>query len=128
MSVRRLARLIAAVALLSGQLLLFASVAAAADITSAGPLTHVTITPDLNCQVAHVEDASPEFFGGADIGSCGTFVFVNGSLFAPASVPLATLPILTTAWTPVGQSGITGTGSSSDPFRIVTTADATGSG
>src|SRR5947208_12004424 len=106
---RRVARLGLAAAVVVGQLLLFASVAAATDIQSPGPLTHVIVTPDLNCQVAHVEDQAFEFFAPTDeAGSCGTFLFVNGSLYTPATVSSGSFPILTTPWTPVGQSPITG--------------------
>jgi len=41
---------VAALALSSG--------ASAATITSAGPLTNITISPDLNCSVNHTGDAA----------------------------------------------------------------------
>jgi hypothetical protein len=127
MRLRRLARLVLAVALLGGQLLLFAAAAAAADITSTGPLTRVIVTPDLNCQVGHVEDELFELYGD-EIGSCGTFLVVNGSLFAPELVPLGTFPIAVTPWTPVGQSAVSGNGTAATPYKIVTTVDAAGTG
>ena len=126
---RRLARLVLAASLLVGQLLFFASVASAADITSAGPLTHVIVTPDLNCQVGHVADQVYEFYYPSDdAGSCGTFLYIGGSLFGPSSLPSGGFPTSVTPWTPVGQSAVTGSGSSSDPLRIVTVVDATGTG
>ena len=130
---RRLARLALALTLVAGQLLLFAGFAAAADISSAGPLTHVIITPDLNCQVAHVEDQAYEFFSpGDEAGSCGTFLYVGGTsggaLFGPQSMPSGGFPLPVTPWTPVAQSTVTGSGTASDPLRIVTTVDATGTG
>jgi len=125
---RWLARVVLILTVLGGQLLLFAGVVEAADIGSPGPLTHITITPDLNCQVAHVEDALPEFYGSAGLGACGTFVFVNGTLYAPLVVPSGGFPVSVTPWTPAGQSAITGTGSSSDPFRVGTRVDAVGAG
>ncbi len=115
--------------LLVGQALLFAGVAAAADITSPGPLTHVIVTPDLNCQVGHIEDELYEFFSPGDpTGSCGTFLYVGGTLFGPQTMPSGGFPIEVTPWTPVGQSAVTGSGTSSDPFRVVTTVDGTGTG
>ncbi len=104
--------------ILATLIVLFASVmsASAADITSAGPLTTVTTTPDLNCAVNHVGDDSGEFFGGT---ACGTFVTDGTTLYGPASVPAGVSP--TVAWTPVSQTGPTGTGTQSDPYTVVTT-------
>ena len=127
MRARTLARLVLAATLFGGQLLLFAAAASAAEITTAGPLTRVIVTPDLNCQVAHVEDELFELYSG-EIGSCGTFLVVNGSLFAPELVPSGSFPIAVTAWTPVGQSAVTGDGTTASPYRIVTTVDASGTG
>lgn len=92
------------------------------EITSEGPLTRVIVTPDLNCQVAHQADTSLEFFGG-DVGACGTFLAVGGSLFGPAAVPSGDL-LGNVPWTPLSQSAVTGSGRGGDPFRIVTVADA----
>lgn len=95
-----------------------------AEMASSGPLTRIIITNDLNCQVAHAGDFSFEFFGD-EIGACGTFLAAGGVLYGPLSVPAA--EVLTTGWTPVSQSAVAGAGSSSDPFRIVTTVE-TGTG
>ena len=92
MRARRLTRVVLAAALFGAQLLFFAAAASAADITSPGPLTRVIVTPDLNCQVGHVEDELFELYGD-EIGSCGTFLVVNGSLFAPEFVPSGTFPL-----------------------------------
>ena len=99
-------------------------VAAAADgeITSDGPLTRIIVTPDLNCQVAHQDDISFEFFGDA-VGACGTFLAVGDSLYGPASVPPVGL-VGSDAWTPVSQSAVTGSGGGGDPFRLVTVTEA----
>ena len=40
--------------------------AAQVEITSPGPLTRVIISDELNCQVAHRDDASFEFFPSSD--------------------------------------------------------------
>ena len=99
-------------------IVLFASVmsATAADITSAGPLTTVTTTTDLNCAVNHTGDAAGEFF---DSTACGTFVTDGTTLYGPASVPAGVSPGV--AWTPVSQTGPTGTGTLGDPYTVVTT-------
>src|SRR4051812_17993447 len=45
-----------------------------------GPLTHIVISPDLNCAVNHVADSVGEFFNDT---ACGTFLVVNGTLYGP---------------------------------------------
>ena len=95
----------------------------AAEIQSAGPLTSVVTSPDLNCAVNHTGDAAGEFFGDT---ACGTFLAVNGTLFSPADVP-GGLALNGTPWTPLSQS-TTGTGSPVDPFKIVTDVAAGGTG
>ncbi|MDQ1521012.1 MAG: hypothetical protein QOI55_2085 [Actinomycetota bacterium] len=97
----------------------------AATITSGGPLTSVTITPDLNCAVNHTGDASPEFFGTT---ACATFVAVGGTLFGPASVPAGGGANPHTAFTPVSQTAVSGTGTGANPFKIVTVVTAGTSG
>jgi hypothetical protein len=65
-------------------------------------------------------------------GDCGTFLAVGGALFAPnfaTHTTTATSGIGSyTAFTPVSQSGVTGSGSSSSPYvvRTVVAAAATG--
>jgi hypothetical protein len=93
------------------------------EITSQGPLTRIIITGDLNCQVAHQADASLEFFDGVnDLGACGTFLAFGGTLFGPESVPAGSTGA--TPWTPTGQAPVSGSGSGSDPFEIVTSVSA----
>lgn len=94
--------------------------AASTSITSSGPLTNVTITDDLNCAVNHDGDASGEWYGGT---ACGTFVALGGTLYGPAYVPAgssATGVAGYTAFTPVSQTGPTGTGSAANPYVITT--------
>jgi uncharacterized repeat protein (TIGR01451 family) len=103
------------------------------DIASTGPLTHVYIGNDLSCQVAHTADTVLEFFPSSVIpGDCGTFLAVGGNLYAPdfanhggtATGGLGSrIP-----FTPVSQSGVTGTGTSADPFRVLTTVDVGATG
>ena len=97
----------------------------ASEIASAGPLTRIIVTDDLNCQVHHEADASPEFFG-PDVGACGTFLSAGGTLYGPANVPAGSPG--QTPWTVVDQSDVTGSGGGGDPFRLVTTVGAGDSG
>ncbi len=96
-----------------------------AEIASEGPLTRVIISGDLNCQVAHEADQSLEFFGG-ELGACGTFLSFGDTLYGPADVPSGGGGA--TGWTPVSQVPVAGSGSGSDPFRIVTTVEAADTG
>lgn len=92
--------------------------ASAATISSAGPLTSITISPDLNCAVNHVGDSQGEFFGDT---ACGTFLAVAGAVYGPATIPAGSgNPV---AFTPVSQN-TSGSGTAADPFTIVTVVDA----
>ena len=98
------------------------------DIASGGPLTHVSVGNDLSCQVAHVGDPALEIFPStATPGSCGTLVAVGDGLYAPdfanhdGSATASLGPY--TPFTAVSQTGVTGAGSTADPFRVVTVAD-----
>src|SRR3954452_3585805 len=79
-----------------------------------GPLNKIAIGNDLSCQLQHVGDTSFEFFpSSATPGDCGTFVAVDGRLFAPdfanhdgtATSGLGTY----TLFTAVSQTPVTGT-------------------
>ncbi len=85
--------------------------AGAVDITSSGPLTTVGVTPTLQCSANHVGDTSGEFFNGT---SCGTFISIDATLYGWLSV----------GFTPVSQTGPTGSGTNADPYKIVTVVDA----
>ena len=95
--------------------------AAVADqsITSAGPLTTINVNGDLSCQVQHAADTRPSFFGTA---SCGTDLTVaepgGTTLYGHEGTP----------FTAVNQSGVSGSGSGNDPFRVTTVADAGSTG
>lgn len=99
---------------------LAASPAEAASITSAGPLTQISTTADLNCAVNHAGDASGEWYGET---ACGTFVAVGGVLYGPAGLPAGSSASPRTAWTPVSQT-TGGAGTAGSPFTITT--DVTG--
>ena len=79
--------------------------AATQDISSPGPVDHIHLGDDLRCQAHYVGDQADSFFGGVP-GSCGTRLRVNG---------------IDSLLTPANQSGVTGSGTQSDPFKVVTT-------
>jgi uncharacterized repeat protein (TIGR01451 family) len=108
---------LAALALLA---LALPGVARAATISSSGPLTEITISEQLNCDVRHLGDTDPEFFGAT---ACGTFLAVGGTLFGPAVIPAGGPATPRTAFSPVSQSAVLGSGTSPDPYRIVTVVD-----
>lgn len=85
-------------------------------ITSDGPLTYIRTTADLNCDVRHTGDTSPEFYGST---ACGTLVAVSGVLYGPASIPAGGNATPRTAWSPVSQDS-SGSGTTADPYRVVT--------
>ncbi len=118
---RRGLGLFATVCLLAGASLALSSTASASSIVSGGPLTSITISPDLNCNVLHTGDASPEWFGGT---ACGTLAVdqSTATLYGPLSIPAGGGATPRTAFTPISQVGPTGTGTSLDPFKIVTAA------
>jgi hypothetical protein len=80
-----------------------ASMAAAAttDITSAGPLTDIGISTDLDCSVNHTGDSAGEWFGDT---ACGTFLASGGTLYGPAYVPAGGSASPLTPWTAVSQT------------------------
>ena len=84
--------------------------AATQDISSPGPVDHIYLGDDLRCQAHYVGDQANSFFGGVP-GSCGTRLRVNGS---------------DSFLTPANQSGVTGSGTQSDPFKVVTTVAVDG--
>ena len=86
-------------------------------ISSAGPLTSIAITSDLNCAVNHAADTEGEFFADT---ACATQIAVGGTVYGPASIPAGNSP---TPFTPVSQTPVAGTGTSADPFRITTVVD-----
>lgn len=100
-----------------GMLALNATVVFAASIGSSGPLTRVEISSTLNCAVDHTGDVSPEFFGDT---ACGTLLAVDGTLYGPPKIPAGGNANPRTGFTAVSQTAVTGTGTSLDPFTVVT--------
>jgi hypothetical protein len=106
------------------------------DIASEGPLTHVYVGNDLSCQVNHQnEGTTGEFYPPDSIpGDCGTFLAVDGDVLYAPDFPshgtTATTGFLGsyTPYTAVSQTPVSGSGTSADPYTVVTTADAGASG
>ncbi|MGF3055118.1 LPXTG cell wall anchor domain-containing protein [Microbacterium sp. YY-01] len=97
-----------------------ATASADTSIVSEGPLTTITISDDLNCDVRHAQDTEPEWFNGT---ACGTFVAVGDELFGPRYVPAgsgATLASGYSAFTPLNQSSVSGAGTAADPLTTTT--------
>lgn len=100
---------------------------------SSGPLTSVAIGNELSCQVKHTGDTSLEFYPPSTTpGDCGTFLAVNGNLFTPDfsnhGGSATSFPSGATPYTPVSQTAKTGAGTSSSPFKVVTTVNAGSTG
>ncbi|HEX2191982.1 MAG TPA: hypothetical protein VHH09_02225 [Acidimicrobiales bacterium] len=115
--IRSLRPLLAAVVVAAALAVWTGTASAEQTITSAGPLTSIRITDDLNCAVNHASDTEGEFFGDT---ACATQIAVGGTVYGPESIPAGNSP---TPFTPVSQSAVTGTGSASDPFTITTVVD-----
>ena len=113
-----------AVALAIGAMALVAVPAASADVSidSSGPLDHIYLNSDLSCQATHTGDTHGEFYG-AD--ACGTFVaWPNGDGGGTVYGPDVDADNNTrTQFHEVGQTGVTGSGTAADPYKVVTTVD-----
>lgn len=94
-------------------------------IESAGPLTSIATSADLNCDVRYAGDTAAEFYGTT---ACGTLVAMGGTLYGPASIPAGSSASPRTGYTPVSQVGPTGQGSAADPFTVITKVDLGSSG
>jgi uncharacterized repeat protein (TIGR01451 family) len=117
----RLARTLAALVIVLASLALVGNALAAA-IVSPGPLTKIVIGTQLNCQVYHASDGTVgEWYPTTDVGACGTFLYdINGNTrYSPPSIPAGSQSV-GTPFTPVSQTGPTGSGTSADPYKIVT--------
>src|SRR6266487_5130219 len=98
-----------------------------ADISSAGPLTHIWVGNELSCQVQHIADAPAYEFFPADVipADAGTFIAMGGVLYAPDftnhdnTATDNTFPNL--PFTPVSQTLVSGSGAAADPYTVVTT-------
>lgn len=99
------------------------------DINSTGPLTDIFLGNDLSCQAAYSGDTQYEFYpSSATPADCGTFIFTAGTLYAPdfanhAGTATGSLGAYT-PWTPVSQSAVAGSGTTSSPYTVTTVASA----
>jgi hypothetical protein len=112
-------------AVVSGVLVGLASPASPATISSESPLSSITVTPDLNCDVRHAGDIYPAFYGGT---ACATLVVAGGVLYGPEVIPPYGTATGGTPFTPISQSGVTGAGTAGSPFRVVTVVGVGDSG
>ncbi|HZQ84237.1 MAG TPA: hypothetical protein VFA83_05345 [Acidimicrobiales bacterium] len=127
MRLRKISSAMAGVLTLASLIVLSSPPAAQAysqAITSpTGPLTKIEISGDLTCNVQHRVDPAPEFFGG---NACGTLVALGpttatSTLYGPADIPAGENASPRTPFTPMNQTGVTGTGTLGDPYTISTT-------
>lgn len=97
-------------------------------VASPGPLTSVAVGNDGSCQIGYRGDARLELFpSGTTPGDCGTLIYTANTLYAPsfsnhggtASSGIGA----STPYTPVSQSEVSGTGSSTSPFKVTTVYD-----
>jgi hypothetical protein len=100
-------------------------------ISSAGPLTNIYLNDDTSCQADHAGDSLHEFYFPADThGDCGTFIWAGGAqdasnVYGPQGTADGNprLP-----YTLVSQSAVTGSGTSADPYKVVTKVDVGSTG
>jgi hypothetical protein len=91
--------------------------ASAASVAGGGYVVSVTTSTDLNCG-ADVQNQGQAFAGGL---ACGTIVAAHGKILQPATLPIGSSSAsLGIPWAPVSQA-ISGSGSASDPYVILTT-------
>ncbi len=103
------------------------------DISSAGPLIHILIGNDISFQVEHTTHSPTlEFYPQFSPADAGTFIFTSGTLYAPdfSNHDITSTDNIgtNTPFTAVSQTAVTGTGTSIDPYTVVTvvTVGATG--
>jgi len=103
------------------------------QIQAPGPIEAIALGDELACQVTYVNDFDYEFYPpDTSPGDCGTFLAVGGVLYAPdfdSHGRTATSGLGGYAtFTPVSQTGVEGSGTAADPYRVTTVVDAGGSG
>jgi hypothetical protein len=97
-----------------------------AAIESAGPLTQIAVGQDLSCQVRVPADGDVGEFYPPDVtpGDCGTFLAVDGQLYAPdfASHDRTATAGLggPTPFAAISQTPVVGAGTASSPYSITT--------
>ncbi len=92
-------------------LMLIAPAVGHADVTirSSGPLTEIHLSTQLNCQVRYGTETSFSFYSPSNpVGTCGTYIARGAQVFAPGS------------YVPVSQTGVQGSGTAEDPYKVIT--------
>jgi LPXTG-motif cell wall-anchored protein len=97
------------------------------EIESTGPILYIQNGSTLGCGAEYAGDDFGSFFAEF---ACGTFVATGGSLYGPANIPGdgTNQPQPRSTFTPLTQSLVEGDGSLSDPFSVVTSVAAGGTG
>jgi hypothetical protein len=103
------------------------------SISATGPIESIALGDELSCQVSYVNDTALEFYPPSTTpGDCGTFLAVGGTLYAPDfgehGITATSDLGFYVPFTPVSQTGVLGTGTAADPYRVVTVVDAGVSG
>jgi uncharacterized repeat protein (TIGR01451 family) len=103
------------------------------DIASSGPLENIHIGNELSCQVQQANVPGGSMYpSSAPLADCGTLLVVNDRLYAPdffSHEGTNTIPLgIYTPFTPVSQTGVSGSGSAADPYTVVTVVDAGSTG
>jgi hypothetical protein len=99
-------------------------------ITSPGPISDIYLGNELSCQAKLTQDLVFSYFPPSVApGDCGTFLQVapGATVFAPdfeAHDGTAASNAAWVPWTPVSQTSVEGSGTSSDPYSVTTSADA----
>ena len=93
-------------------------------INSSGPLTNIYLDDNLACQVAYAGDQSFEFFdpGVSNPGDCGTFISTGGASDGPDNLGAGNNGIHN-PYHLVSQTPVSGSGTSADPYTVVTVVD-----
>ncbi|MEA2253202.1 MAG: hypothetical protein QOG70_3444 [Solirubrobacteraceae bacterium] len=102
-------------------------------ISSAGPLTSVSIGNEGGCQVGYSGDARLELFPSSTTpGDCGTLIFTGATLYAPDFAnhggSAASSIGASTPFTPISQTEVAGAGTAASPFTVTTVYDAGATG
>ena len=101
------------------------------EITSTGPIETIWLGDELSCQVLLEGDEDFAFFPSSTApGDCGTFLTLGTDEFGPnfdehdsSAFGPGTGTTSYTPFTPVSQTDVSGTGTSADPFVVVTVVD-----
>jgi hypothetical protein len=97
--------------------------AAMQTISSGGPLTNIYLSDDLACQVDHTGDEFHQFYNAFQThGDCGTFIWAGGdqaadNVYGPQPLADSNSRLF---YTMLSQTAVTGSGTSADPYKVVT--------